>query len=228
MSIGIVTVVAGNDSDRTKSHRDLDQECPCTLLERPNLRNKAETARWMVHSIDWGVLSTISTRFKDPDVVVPFGNIYSFVDGPCDNSTGIPYIYGTYMDQSFQDSLSNTAVSFTLSEASLASVCGGSNLPSCKIQTQTYGDPENPVCARLTLTGRLIVLQDNSDEYDLAQQALFQRHASMKDWPHNHDWVVAKIDLHDIWLIDYFGGATNVDVNQYFNVELTPAIQTQD
>lgn len=215
------------DSDmNTKTHRDLDRECPCTLLERPNLRNKEETARWMVHSIDWGVLSTISTRLTDQGVVIPFGNIYSFVDGPCDNSTGIPYIYGTYMDQSFQDSLSNTAVSFTLSEASMASVCGGSNLPSCNIHSP-YGDPENPVCARLTLTGRLTVLSEQSDDRIFALEALFQRHGSMKDWPTNHNWVVARIDLDDIWLIDYFGGATTINVDQYFNVDLTPALQTQ-
>ena len=28
----------------------------------PPTDSKAETARWMVHMIDWGVLSTISTR----------------------------------------------------------------------------------------------------------------------------------------------------------------------
>jgi Pyridoxamine 5'-phosphate oxidase len=224
MGISIVHVLA--DSDRSNLHRDLNDECPCTLLERPNLRNKEQTARWMVHSIDWGVLSTISTRFQDQPGVLPFGNIYSFVDGPCDNATGIPYIYGTYMDQSFQDSRSNAAVSLTLSEASMASVCGGYNLASCKIHD--YGDPENPVCARLTLTGQLMVLEEDSDEYGLAQQALFQRHFSMKDWPHNHNWVVAKIEVQDIWLIDYFGGASNLDVHQYFSVELTPTTETQD
>ena len=62
----------------------------------------------------------------------------------------------------------------------------------------------------------------------MAQQALFQRHFSMKEWPTTHNWVVAKIEVHDIWLIDYFGGATHVDVNQYFKVDLTPTTETQD
>jgi Pyridoxamine 5'-phosphate oxidase len=173
----------------------------------------------MVHSLDWGVLSTISSRFTDH--AVPFGNIYSFIDGTCDNSTGIPYIYGTYMDQSFQDSLLNTAVSFTLSEASLASVCGGSNLPACKIMHNEFGDPENPPCARLTLTGTLTVVVPDAVEFEFAKNALFQRHSAMEDWPRNHKWVIAKVDIQDIWLIDYFGGASILDVNKYKSVVLT-------
>ena len=170
-------------------------DCPCQLLEKPDLRDKEATARWMVHSLDWGVLSTISSRFPDRAAPVPFGNIYSFVDGTCDNSTGIPYLYGTYMDQSFQDSLQNSAVSLTLSEASLPSVCGGSNLPACQNSNHGFGDPENPPCARLTLTGVLSVIPEDEeyDEFDFARTALFQRHSAMQDWPRNHQWVIAKI-----------------------------------
>jgi Pyridoxamine 5'-phosphate oxidase len=206
--------------------------CPCALVKQPDLRDKEATARWMVHSLDWGVLSTISSRFTDQTAAVPFGNIYSFVDGTCDNSTGIPYIYGTYMDQSFQDSLLNTAVSFTLSEASLASVCGGSNLPSCKIHG--FGDPENPPCARLTLTGVLSVVlvgdsdDDEDNEFYFAQKALFQRHSSMENWPRNHKWIIAKIEIQDIWLIDYFGGASILDVEKYRSVDLTPVLDAQE
>ena len=93
-------------------------ECACELKERPNLNAKAETARWMVHSLDWGVVSTISSRLGgDGSPAIPFGNVYSFVDGPCDKSTGVPYLYGTYMDQSFSDTKSNDMISLTLSES---------------------------------------------------------------------------------------------------------------
>ena len=96
----------------------------------------------MVHTLDWGVLSTISTRVgDDASNPIPFGNIYSFVDGTCDESTGIIYLYGTYMDQSFADSLQNDMVSFSLSEASLSSVCAERHgLDSCTLGTK-YGDP---------------------------------------------------------------------------------------
>jgi hypothetical protein len=125
----------------------VNQESPCQVLPRPRVSHKKETARWMAHSLDWGVLSTISTRSEEEEETrpVPFGNVYSFVDGPCDNSTGTPYFYGMYMDQSFLDTRENTAVSFTLSEASFSFRCHGESLEPCRISN--HGDPENPVCA---------------------------------------------------------------------------------
>ena len=85
-----------------------------------------------------------------------------------------------------------------------------------------YGDPENPVCGRLTLTGELVVLDSEIDaeEYNFAKQALFERHSTMESWPSNHQWVIAKIVLEDIWLIDFFGGAAIIDPETYFGVSL--------
>jgi len=175
----------------------------CTCTPRPDKAEKAETARWMAHSIDWGTLSTI----RDGK---PFGNIYSFVDGPCDQSTGIPYLYGTYLDESFQNSLTNDNVSLTLSEA--ASPCG---IDSCDMRTR-YGDPESPMCARLTLSGKLVVLEDGDEEWNWAFQALVERHSSMATWPKNHDWLIAKIEIEEAWLIDYFGGPAILTAEEYF------------
>ena len=204
------------EKDPPSDHDDDDDssDCPCKLLKRPDLVEKAPTARWMAHSLDWGVLSTISSRLDgDP---TPFGNIYSFVDGTCHNSTGVPYIYGTYLDQSFTDISENRKVSFTLTEASLSSVCTNkAGLEACTIGTR-HGDPENPVCARLTLTGVLEVLEETSEEFQFAQGALFERHETMKAWPKNHDWVIAKVNVEDVWLIDYFGGATILTPETYF------------
>lgn len=76
-----------------------DESCTCMLLDRPDVLEKEKRARWMVHSLNYGVLSTISTRLPGSP---PFGNVYSFVDGDCSSSSGVPYFYGTYMDQSFE------------------------------------------------------------------------------------------------------------------------------
>lgn len=196
----------------------VSNECPCTLTERPDKSEKALTARWMVHSLDWGTLSTISTRVGSANI--PFGNIYSFVDGPCHNSTGIPYFYGTYLDQSLEDSLENPMVSLSLTEASLSAVCANKQrLDSCTLGTQ-YGDPENPVCARLTITGELVFVDMSSPEYEFGRTALFQRHPTMSNWPNDHHWVVFKIDIQDIWLIDYFGGASIISVGEYLEATL--------
>jgi len=232
------SVSRGTTREDSKAPPTSIVSCPCAISPLPDLSHKELTARWMVHSLDWGVLSTISSRLVDDDDAkqpVPFGNVYSFVDGPCQNSTGVPYFYGTYMDQSFKDSLTNTNAALTLSEASLSSVCLDSasgheqqnqqqsaseatpttmNQQACQIGVN-YGDPENPVCARLTLTGKVREVKDPVEK-EWALQAMFQRHESMKDWPTNHDWIVAKLELSDIWLIDFYGGASVLDLDKYF------------
>jgi hypothetical protein len=124
------------------------------------------------------------------------------------------------LDQSLIDSVENPMVSLTLSEASLSSVCKNRDgLSACNIGTK-YGDPENPVCARLTLTGTLVVLDKESDEYTFSHEALFQRHPTMEQWPANHEWVIAKILISDVWLIDYFGGASILSPEVYFKVKV--------
>lgn len=204
----------------TKSSNE--EECACEkLLKRPDLWKKELVARWMAHSLDWGTLTTISTRSEVHSA--PFGNIYSFVDGPCEESTGIPYFYGTYMDQSFIDMKRNPSASFTLSEASLASVCGAKALPACSVAMNSNGvrgDPESPVCARLTLTGKMVEVPKESDEYAKMLAAFYARHAQMQYWPVDHDWVIAKLEVSDVWFIDYFGGASILDVDAYLNANI--------
>jgi hypothetical protein len=227
------------------------------------------TARWMVHNIDWGVLTTISSRTtssrdehdrsntKSTSSVIPFGNIYSFVDGSCTKSTGIPYFYGTYMDQTLQDMIYNPVASFTLSEASMDTSCMSSSSSSstttksknpnqaCRIVPDTYatstskshhhhhhtdtkamssGDPESPICARLTLTGVLEVVPMYSTEYNTTlYDGFYQRHPQMSHWPIDHNWIVFKLNItqYDLWLINYFGGATIIRPEDYFKYDVT-------
>lgn len=195
-----------------------NDDCLCTLIPRPNASEKALTARWIVHSLDWGVLSTISSlEGTGSPENMPFGNVYSFVDGPCQKDTGVPYFYGTYLDQSFRDTLSRPQVSLAVSEASM---CSGNLLQDCRLGTKD-GDPESPLCARVTLMGTLVAVEKkDEEEYEMAQTALFQRHPSMADWPEDHDWVVMKMDIHKVWLIDYFGGATILTPEEYFGASL--------
>jgi len=200
-------------------------ECACKVPanSRPDNSAKAETARWMVHYLDWGVLSTISTRLGDGDTSpIPFGNVYSYVDGMCNESTGVIYLYGTYMDQSFTDSKKNDIVALTLSEASISSVCADRDILSSCSLASNYGDPENPVCGRVTLTGKLVELDADSKEHDFAKNAFFERHPSMAGWPINHSWIIGKIEIQDIWLLDFYGGASIIDTKEYFAATPTP------
>lgn len=72
---------------------------------RPPVIEKAETARWMAHNLDWGVLATTSERLGSTSSgeFAPFANPYSFADGTVDASTGNLYFYTSEMDQSMVD-----------------------------------------------------------------------------------------------------------------------------
>ncbi|GMH67064.1 hypothetical protein TL16_g04584 [Triparma laevis f. inornata] len=187
------------------------------LPKKPLFTAEEETARWMAHVMDWGVLSTISTM--NTTMAAPFGNPYSFVDGGCgsDKSTGSIYFYASGMDQSMVDIESNPSVSFALSEASLN---GDDSIEQSACVLGPSGDPENPPCARAVFNGQLTKLENDSDEYNTIQAAFFERHASMADWPTDHSWFIGKVKLENIWLIDIYGGAKTLDLDTYFGVSL--------
>uniref|UniRef100_A0A671K8J4 Cellular repressor of E1A-stimulated genes 2 n=1 Tax=Sinocyclocheilus anshuiensis TaxID=1608454 RepID=A0A671K8J4_9TELE len=129
---------------------------------------------------DWGHLATISTQEQIKGL--PFGNIVSVSDGPADNSTGVPYFYVTPMDNTVTD------------------------LPFCLLTTfscdrkQVY-DPEDPRCARLTLTGKMVEV--GPEELDFAKEAMFSRHPVMKKWPPGHNCFFMKLVLQQVWLQDW-------------------------
>jgi len=68
--------------------------------------------------------------------------------------------------------------------------------------------------------GRLVAVDKQEEEYEMAMEALFERHPSMADWPEDHEWVIMKMDIHQVWLIDYYGGATILTSEQYFGASL--------
>ena len=175
----------------------------------------------MVHSLNWGVVSTISTRSdvlsssSAGDIPIPFGNVYSFADGMCDlsSSSGVPYLYGTILDQTVQDIEENPIVSLALTEASIQSP----TFSSCNLSE--HGDPENPPCARLVITGKFVKVT-SQEELDFAKQALFSRHPAMKYWPSNHEFFVGKIEIEDLWFLDWFGGASILNIEDYYGASL--------
>ena len=65
----------------------------------------------------------------------------SFSDGLPNKGSGIPYFYLTALDPTARDALKDDRASFTISEYPIGT-CG-------KI------DPENPTCAKITLTGKV-------------------------------------------------------------------------
>lgn len=77
-------------------------------------------------------------------------------------------------------------------------------------------DAESPLCARVILTGSVERVTDSS-ELAFAEAALFNRHPEMREWPSDHGFYFAKLLISDVCVLDYFGGATTVPVDQYFS-----------
>jgi len=129
---------------------------------------------------------------------VAFGNPISLVDGL---GCGTPYFYVSMMDASMQDVAVDPHATLTLSEAT--------------IDCQTLQlDPEDPRCVRLSLSGQMVNVSDK-DEYAKARAALFKRHPPMKSWPSDHGWMIFKLQIENLWLIDFFGGAIDVPLANY-------------
>lgn len=166
----------------------------------PPHEETARTARFIAHYSDWGHLSTISTQDKIKGF--PFGNVFSVSDGPLDNSTGVIYFYVTAMDNSVADLKRNPSASLTFSEAE-GEYC-----------RQMIYDPEDPRCARLTLTGKMVDV--GPEEQQFAKEAMFSRHPLMGKWPVGHNWFFMKLELVQIWLQNWFGGVSRIPVEDYF------------
>uniref|UniRef100_A0A3Q3XCP9 CREG-like beta-barrel domain-containing protein n=1 Tax=Mola mola TaxID=94237 RepID=A0A3Q3XCP9_MOLML len=166
----------------------------------PPHQETARTARYIAHYSDWGHLATISTQDKIKGL--PFGNIFSVSDGPLDNSTGVVYFYVTPMDNTVSDLRSNPYASLTFSEAE-GEFC-----------RQMVYDPEDPRCARLTLTGKMVEVEP--EELEFAKEAMFSRHPVMAKWPVGHKWFFMKLELVQVWLQDWIGGVSLIPLEDYF------------
>lgn len=207
---GSATVVSPEKyfADSTNSYRPVEMRPVRSSDPRPNPLQKIKTARWMVKSLNWGVLSTTSTRSDGCTPDDAFGNPYAFAD----DSNGVPYFYASDLDASIVDLQVSTRMTLALSEATLAGT--SAEVKACTIG-QGFGDPENPPCARMVISGDFVSLDANSTEAISAQAALFDRHPSFANLPSGHDFFVGKLEIDAIWLIDIYGGATNMDVSKY-------------
>ncbi|KAF7819638.1 protein CREG1 [Senna tora] len=173
-----------------------------SIPPKPDPADAAATARWLVSQNIWGVLNTISSDLGG----APFGNVLSFSDGLPNEGSGIPYFYLTPLDPTARNAMKDQRASFAVSEYSLGT-CGKK-------------DPENPSCAKMTLTGKLKLLDTSSKEAEVARSALFSKHPEMEWWPPSHGFQAYKLEIENIFLIDWFGGARPLTVEQYLKYKM--------
>ena len=160
-------------------------------------------ARYITHKSNWCALATVSVR--EPIVGFPFANIFSVSDGPLDKSSGVPYMYISPWEISAHDLRQNNKTSITMSPAQ-GNYCSKMNY-----------DPEDPRCAHIILTGVFTKLDEKSKEGQFAKTALFSRHPIMPEWPEDHGFFFAKLEIKNILVLDFFGGAKTVPLDDYFS-----------
>ncbi|KAM5253184.1 protein CREG2 isoform 1-T1 [Hipposideros larvatus] len=171
-------------------------------------RLRPSTARFLAHVSAWGCLATVSAHEKIPGL--PFGNCVPISDGPLNNSTGIPYFYVTPKDPVVANLMKNSMASLLLPE---------SEGEFCR---KNIVDPEDPRCARLTLTGQMTAV--SPEEVEFAKQAMFSRfvcavksvHPVMRKWPRQYEWFFMKMRIEHIWLQKWYGGVSDISREEYF------------
>ncbi|XP_007935979.2 protein CREG1 [Orycteropus afer afer] len=179
-----------------------DWDAAAQLPPLPPREDAARVARFVAHICDWGALATLSTV---PAVRGrPFANVFSLSDGPPGAGSGVPYFYLSPLQLSVGDLQDNPYATLTMSLA---------QTDFCR----KHGyDPQSPLCAHIMLSGS--VAKVNETETDFAKHALFVRHPEMKTWPSDHNWFFAKLNITNIWVLDYYGGAKIVTPEEYFKV----------
>ncbi|XP_006872710.1 PREDICTED: protein CREG1, partial [Chrysochloris asiatica] len=183
-----------------RDHGDWDSTS--LLPPLPPREDAARLARFVAHICDWGALATIS---QVPAVLGwPFANVFSLSDGPPGTGSGVPYFYLSPLQLSVGDLQNNSHATLTMSLA---------QTNFCK----KHGfDPQSPLCAHIMLSGSITKV--NETELEFAKNALFTRHPEMKTWPSDHNWFFAKLNITNIWVLDYYGGAKIVTPEEYYNV----------
>nr|XP_033330034.1 protein CREG1 [Megalopta genalis] len=169
----------------------------------PPVDQAALMARYIVNQADWVSVATISTR-KDIEGY-PAATLVSYSDGDLGSGLGIPYLYLTPLDFTAQDLAKDNRVSMMMTLAQ-GSYCKSKNW-----------DPMDPRCARILMSGKIITLNNDTTEHDLAKRVFFDRHPTLVNMPPNHRFYFAKLKIATIAVLDTFGGPKYVNVKDYLN-----------
>jgi len=114
-----------------------------------------------------------------------------------------------------EDIRENNLVSFVISGKQAAGYCDRAR----EGEGETY-DAEDPRCARLSLCGPLVEVND-PDEIEVAKEAMFSRHPVMKTWytsddtEDSHRFSFWRLELEEIWLVDFYGGAAQISIDAW-------------
>lgn len=173
----------------------------------PEPENYAKMARWLVHNSEWTSMGTISTV---PSIIgFPMVNVVAIADSDIDaRSTGQVYFYLTMLDLTAKDlSKQNKLTALISMDQSLY----------CK---QRHIDPMEPTCARVMFTGEALRIPKDSDEFAFGTAAMLSHHPASANWVATHDFFLCKLNITSIVVLDFYGGANFVKVDDYLKADL--------
>lgn len=173
-------------------------------LNRPSHKEYAKMVRYLVHKSNWTSMGTISTLSTIQGF--PMVNVKSIADSALNaKSTGHIYFLLTDLDFTGKDLKENNSLTVLFTE--------DQDL-SC---TNSGRDTMEPTCARAIITGHIIRLNQSSVEYAQADEWFSDRHPASIKWRKEHKFYFCKLEIELIALIDFYGGAKYVTVEDYYN-----------
>jgi hypothetical protein len=180
----------------------------------PRWMHHAKRARWVVHNSLWATVSTLDVSGDGT-----FGNIRSVSDGAAPaTSTGLPFFHVPDVDPTaIAMKAHNMEMALSFSEAALASRVTKDGLV-CANQ-----DVGIPTCAQVVIYGQGVVLNEGSKEWDAALSAFKDSHplASWLSQGGSHmSGAYYTVQPTRISILDYFGGAVDVDIDEYLAITL--------
>jgi hypothetical protein len=178
-------------------------------VSMPKWIHRAKRARWVVHNSLWATVSTLDLTGD-----ATFGNIRSVSDGATPGtSTGLPVFHVPDVDTTaVAMKTHNMTVALSFSEAAVAARVTSDGIACAK------EDAGMPTCAQVVIYGKGVVLNEGSKEYNDALLAFKNSHplASWLNQGGSHmSGLYYTVQPTRISILDYFGGAVDVDVDEY-------------
>lgn len=155
----------------------------------------------MILFLDWTSASTNSVQFPG----IPFVNVISVSDSAIGGrSTGLIYFYITDLDFTAKDLNADDRISLLFTEEQGL---------SCSARGE---DAMEPTCARIIITGKRRILEENTREWLFARIAMTSRHPSVLNWEKEHKFYLCKVEIDQVIVLDFYGGANYVTAEDYY------------
>lgn len=174
------------------------------LTIRPPYHEYAKMARYVVHKSNWTSMGTISTRSTISGF--PMVNVVSIADSAYNaKSTGHIYFLLTDLDFTAKDlAVNNKLTALFTEDQDLA--CTSNNT-----------DTMDPTCARVIFTGKIARLTPGTLEHKQADEWYTNRHPASVEWRETHTFYFCKLNIEHIVVLDFYGGANYVSIDDYYN-----------